>query len=380
MTKLTLIFSYGVSLKTWHDSGFLSREVSYYEDLLKKGVKVQFLTYGDASDHDVPGVPSDIKILPIYEKKTRPKSKGLAFLNSLLVPFRFKNEFSSSDILKSNQIWGSWVAVVGKYAHSKPLLIRVGYDLYKNALIGEKSKLKRLFILFISRIAYKAADHIWIPTAEIADFVIMTHNIKATKVTVYPNWIDTDLFENINVSVCYPNRVLYIGRLSAEKNVSLLLNALSQTDISLDIIGGGELKDFLCNEALALSVNVRFLGRISNSKLPEAINRYPIIVLCSNFEGSPKTLLESMSCGKAVIGTDKPGINNIISHDKNGVLCNSDALELRSAILDLRLDEKKRVKLGRAARKTIIENNSKIEAIRRELDIYKNLLELKYTD
>jgi len=374
MTKLTLVFSYGVSLKTWHISGFIDREISYYEALAAQGVEVQFLTYGDFSDYTVPGIPSDIKIIPIYEKRRIPRSKSLMFLDSLLIPFRFRGELASSDIVKSNQIWGSWVAVIAKFIYKKPLLIRAGYDLYKNALLGEKNKLKLLFIWIISRLAYRSADHILLPTTEISEFVQLKHKIKPTNMTIYPNWIDTRLFKRKHVSDCKPNSVLYIGRLSAEKNITLLINALARTNLSLDIIGDGELKASLCSEALELSVRVRFLGRMPNVSLPNVINEYPIIVLCSNFEGSPKTLLESMACGKAVIGTNQPGINNVITHDENGLLCESNVSDLHEAILNLHQDSNKRERLGIAARKMIVKNNSKIEAISRELSIYKKLL------
>ena len=378
MIKLTLIFSYGVSLKTWHISGFIDREISYYETLAAKGVEVQFLTYGDSSDYTVPDVPSTIKIIPIYEKRRKPRSKSFMFLDSLLVPFRFKDELASSDIVKSNQIWGAWAAIITKFIYQKPLLIRAGYDLYKNALLAERNKLKLLFIWYISRLAYRCADHIMIPTEEISDFVQLKHKITSLNMSIYPNWIDTELFSIINVSEFHPDRVLYIGRLSAEKNVSLLINALAQTGISLDIIGAGELMKSLEIEALELSVNIKFLGRMANSLLPKVINKYPIVVLCSNFEGSPKTLLESMSCGKAVIGTNQPGINNVISHDENGLLCESTIPDLRAAILSLHKDVAKRERLGIEARKLIIKNNSKIEAISRELSIYKKLLKLRH--
>ena len=164
MTKVTLFFTYGLSLKAWDEFGFLSREISYYHDLSKKGIKVQFLTYGDATDHSVGGVPKNIEIIPIYKKIKRPKNKILMLLQSILIPFLFKKELNSSDIFKSNQIWGAWVAVIAKFLFSKPLLIRVGYDLYKNALIDEKNKFKLLFIFVSSKLAYKSADHILLPT------------------------------------------------------------------------------------------------------------------------------------------------------------------------------------------------------------------------
>ena len=74
MTRLTLVFSYGVSLKVWDDSGFLSREISYYKDLVDNGVEVQFLTYGDNSEFEFSDILGDLKIIPIYGKM---KSRNL---------------------------------------------------------------------------------------------------------------------------------------------------------------------------------------------------------------------------------------------------------------------------------------------------------------
>ena len=85
-------------------------------------------------------------------------------------------------------------------------------------------------------------------------------------------------------------------------------------------------------------------------------------------------LLDAMSCGKAVIGTNKPGINNVIIHNVNGVLCESDVSSLSSAITGLIKDEKAIQRLGAEARRLIIKNNSKSEAIKKEVNIYKNIL------
>ena len=370
MAKITLFFTYGVSLKTWDEFGFLSREITYYHDLSKKGIKVQFLTYGDATDYNISGVPKNIEIVPIYTKATRPKNKILMILQSFLIPFIFRHELSSSDIFKSNQIWGSWVAVIAKFLFSRPLFIRVGYDLYKNSLIDEKNKFKLLFIFLISKLAYKSADHILLPTNEISDFAIKKYNLKLEKISIYPNWIDTNLFRKFKVSEIYTNRVLFIGRLSKEKNIPLLINSLSKTKIALDIIGDGDLKKYLQSHIKSLSIDAKFLGRVPNSELPKIINKYPIYVLCSIYEGNPKTLLEAMSCERAVIGTNQPGINNIINHNLNGALCDSSVTSLRESIIALIHDKNKRLKMGRAARRFIVNRNSMTSLIKLEMLIY----------
>ena len=51
-------------------------------------------------------------------------------------------------------------------------------------------------------------------------------------------------------------------------------------------------------------------------------------------EGMPYTLLEAMACGKAVIGSDISGINDVIVHGKTGLLVPpKDTQALASAIL-----------------------------------------------
>lgn len=375
MPSVTLFFSYGVSLKTWDESGFLSREYSYYKDLQEGGVDVQFITYGDKSDFEFSAALGGIKIIPIYDTMRKSKYKLFNLLNSLTIPFVFKRHLESSDILKTNQIWGSWVGVVAKLWYGKPLFIRAGYDLYMNALVGEKNRLKIWFIYAISKLAYKNADFIWLPTSEISEFVVSTHKIQHSRIVVFPNWIDTDLFYLGSFENTYSNKILYIGRLSPEKNISLLINALSETDIKIDIVGDGELRSELNSEAQRLGVEAQFLGRIPNYDLPELINKYPIVVLCSNFEGSPKTLLESMACGRAVVGTNKPGISNVITNNFDGVLCESEPEELKSALIDLMGNVVKRKRLGREARNKIVNKNSKSQAIKTELSVYRLILE-----
>ena len=52
-------------------------------------------------------------------------------------------------------------------------------------------------------------------------------------------------------------------------------------------------------------------------------NRFKYFILCSKYEGNPKTLLEAMSSGCIVIGTNVEGVNSIIKNNHNGFLINS---------------------------------------------------------
>src|SRR3546814_21078926 len=83
------------------------------------------------------------------------------------------------------------------------------------------------------------------------------------------------------------------------------------------------------------------------------INAGRIFVLPSSYEGHPKTLLEAMACGAAVIGTDVPGIREVIEDGRTGLLCAPTAAALREAIERLLSDEPLRRRMGGNARQQI---------------------------
>ena len=120
-------------------------------------------------------------------------------------------------------------------------------------------------------------------------------------------------------------------------------------------------------------MRINFLGSFPNPKLPKVYNKYPIFVLPSKYEGNPKVLLEAMSCGCAVIGTDVQGIRNIIVDGVNGLLVPEDSNSLKEAIIKLREEPLLRHKLGKEARLNISEKNSLFAALQNELFIYRNL-------
>ena len=108
---VTLFFTYDISLKNLAESGLLQREIRLYQELQKRGVVVQFLTYGDRSDRKWEPELGGIKLIPVYEYLPRPNSKMLRLLQSFVIPLVFRKELRQSNVFKTNQISGSWVAV-----------------------------------------------------------------------------------------------------------------------------------------------------------------------------------------------------------------------------------------------------------------------------
>ena len=81
-----------------------------------------------------------------------------------------------------------------------------------------------------------------------------------------------------------------------------------------------------------------------------------------------------MSCGVACVGSNIRGINNIINHRENGVLCKTDSKSIRNAILELYTNEDLRTKIGKNARKFILDNCSLNLITEKEYSFYQELL------
>jgi glycosyltransferase involved in cell wall biosynthesis len=151
----------------------------------------------------------------------------------------------------------------------------------------------------------------------------------------------------------------FVGRFSEEKNIMLLVKAydlftkiIVKEKTKLILIGDGNqmsaLKDFVKN--LNLVDDVIFTG--FRADIPRLLRCIDIFVLPSKTEGCPTSLLEAMASGKAIIASDIPAINDIVS-DINCVMRfnHKSADDLKNSMLQLYRDDDLRKKLGNAAKK-----------------------------
>jgi len=371
--NLLLFFTFNYTLSKWAKKGHLQREALLYNQLAESGIKITFVTYGNHEDYKWKiFFHPDIEILPVFTKLSPSKNNFINYFKSILIPFIFKKKFQDCDIIKTNQLWGGWVPVLVKWIYKKPLIVRCGYEYLKFAIFQNKPIIKIRLIKFISRLIYGNADKIIVSSSADKDFINKTFKNLNSSIIVKNNWIDTEVFYPKIVKE-QKNRILFVGRLNKQKNVPLLFNAIKDLKIGLDVIGDGELKNELFQLAKKNNIDVNFFGRVPNSDMPSIYNKYPLYVLCSHYEGNPKTLLEAMACGLLVIGTDVTGINNVIVNNDNGYLV-KDHLSLRKVINDLLLINMKNKTLSKNARLYIKKNCSLNEYTFSEIQIYNELI------
>jgi glycosyltransferase involved in cell wall biosynthesis len=123
------------------------------------------------------------------------------------------------------------------------------------------------------------------------------------------------------------NRLLYVGRLAAEKGLPVLLDGLNkllsdQPDLILTIVGDGPDRYLLEQQVsnLNLQEHVCFVGYQSQASVRSYLEETDVFILPSFAEGIPVVLMEAMAAGVAVVATQIAGIGELVQSGVNGYL------------------------------------------------------------
>lgn len=354
--KLLVFFTFGVSLKTWIDTGIISREVEVYRELTKRGVDVSFFTYGDAQDISIANnLDFSIEVFPLYEHRPPFNFKFFNFIYSFWFIITRNKQFKNFDFFKSNQFWGSWLPFFCKLIFKRPFILRCGFE-YNTFIKNTRSRFFILLTHFISRILYRSADRIFVTSISDLNFIsnIFLRNEDKNKISLLPNLIHTDKFKPINLK---PSRdILVIARLEVQKDVGLAITIASELNLSLTLIGKGSLVKEICNLAESILKDFVYIESISNDEIPFIINDHRFYLSTSLYEGNPKSLLEAMSTGCVVVARNSPGINSIIDSGVNGYLF-TDIDHLRILLKEISTLSSNFSKIKKNAREYVVKNH-----------------------
>jgi glycosyltransferase involved in cell wall biosynthesis len=117
-------------------------------------------------------------------------------------------------------------------------------------------------------------------------------------------------------------RFLYLGRLSKEKGVGTLLEALAAApDVALDLAGTGPLEADVRARATRFGDRVRVLGHLSGDELHDAIRGARAVVVPSEwYENQPYAVLEAFALGVPVVATSIGGLPELVRPGDTGWL------------------------------------------------------------
>lgn len=142
---------------------------------------------------------------------------------------------------------------------------------------------------------------------------------------IIPNAVKEEFFVTQRTPI--KHRIVNCGRLSAQKNHKLLIEAFAKIadkilDAELHIYGEGVLHDTLQKLINELNLTNRVFLKGQSSNVPVVLSKADVFVLSSDYEGMPNALMEALAVGVPCISTDCPcgGPKMLIKNGRNGFL------------------------------------------------------------
>lgn len=210
-------------------------------------------------------------------------------------------------------------------------------------------------------------------------------------VTAISNGIDLEKFSPSNQGEYLKQRfglqdqpvLLFVGRLDKEKNIDLILRALSivnqEIDVHFIIAGRGFEAENLkkLTKRLDLERNVTFTGFVSDEDLPNLYCAADCFIIAGTAELQSIATMEAMASGLPVIAVQATALPELVRHGENGYLFQlNDPLQVAKYIIEVMSDAARQRKMSERSLEIIKEHDINA-AIDQFETLYQTLLNEK---
>lgn len=210
--------------------------------------------------------------------------------------------------------------------------------------------------------------------------------LPAEKIFVKPNFFPNPPEPNYS----HNNYAVFIGRLSLEKGIDILLDAVKHLTIKkselspvthntfyFKIIGDGLLRSKLENEVRDKGIrNIEFIGRKNFDSAMELLRYSNFLImpaLC--YENFPMVIIEAFACGKPMITSNLGAMAELVRDGKTGLLFEpGNSYELAQKIKWMIEHEEECIQMGKNARQVFEERYTAEKNFGLLMDIYSRLL------
>lgn len=365
---LVLILSSGGSLLRWSRDGSLEREWAIYHRLRPLYRRLVIVSDASPAEREQErAIASTLGCTIVMNDSGAERATYLAGLGRQVADAIEPSNTAATGavVVKTNQLSGADAALattdgLARLGWTAALIARGGY-LWTRFVAHDHGPGSRLFAECASRERdlVRRADLVVGTSRSMLDDLAWRDGLRPEATRLIPNYITTDRAPGTH-AVPYTRergRLLYAGQLSARKRVDLLIDAVamlarSARPMLLEIHGDGPELPALERRAQALGAPVWFGPRIAHAQLLDRMRACWAFVQASSLEGHPKTLLEAMSTGAAVVACHAPGVSDCpgIEHERTALLTSPDAPSLATAIARLLDDPALCARIGLAAR------------------------------
>jgi glycosyltransferase involved in cell wall biosynthesis len=245
---------------------------------------------------------------------------------------------------------------------------------YRNSIVGSAA-MAHMIVTHKRRHTWANYVDRFIALSEFGRKIFVDAGFPEERIDVKPNFME-DPGEPLDVE---RKGVLFVGRLSEEKGVEVLIKASMQHDIPVRVAGEGPQLKYLRSLA---HPNVAFLGHLSRQAILDEMRHSVAVIMPSRwYEGFPMAIVEAFACGTPVVASRLGALAEIVDHGVNGLLVPpGDPDNLGKCIKGLLTHPTLSRQLGYAARQSFVQrytpktNVSQIEAIYTKAAEHSHLL------
>ncbi len=218
----------------------------------------------------------------------------------------------------------------------------------------------RLWYWYVSRMmaGYEDCVKIFVPSGFIREHVATRYG--ASKCVMFPRGVDTEQFSPSYREESFKARhglagktlLLYVGRLSLEKNLGALVDMYARLktihdDLALMLLGEGPQREELERRGLP---DVVFGGVLHGQELSRAYASADVFVFPSLVDAGPMVILEAMASGVPVVVFNEGGAKDAVTHGETGLVA-GDVRDFAECVRTLVSDPPLRSRLGAQARR-----------------------------
>ncbi|TAH33397.1 glycosyltransferase [Candidatus Saccharibacteria bacterium] len=194
----------------------------------------------------------------------------------------------------------------------------------------------------------RGANRVIVPTDDYKELMIQKYHLAPERIAVIPNGTDHAIVKSAKKAPQGRLKLLFVGRLSPQKNLPLLLQALAHyastydKDFHLTIAGNGELREALESQVkeYGLGKQVTFVGSLSGKELEDTYESADIFLLSSFVESFGIVLIEAMTKGLPIVSTDIPAVRNVVQDGTNGILAAQEPQAFAEGVHRIASDKK----------------------------------------
>ena len=349
----------------------------YKEHLEAAGHEVTIFTLGDPDPNDEPGVV---------------RSPGLmlgdyGYYISMRYTSKAQKLLQEMDIIHCHHLFMS-VEMAHRYGRS-PIVYtnHTRYDLYTGSYISLPQPAADAIMRQVWPEFTDYADVVITPSAGVRD-VMLDFGVRRP-IELIENGVDLKPFHHPTAPLTKADLgvpetavlVTYVGRLSAEKDIDLLIDQFAIAkdvvpNLHLMIIGKGSAQAELEKQARQLGIrnSITFTGPVAYENVANYLAAADLFATASVTEVHPLTVIEAMAAGLPVVAISSPGIVDTVESGRSGLLTTKPAGGLAAALVGLASNPERQQQMAQAARADSERFNID-NTIKRTIALYERLHE-----